>query len=68
MRSFANFKLALRVLAPAKRDDDYNKFKDSNLKAVEDVFGLISHLDIPFSVSPVRAIQAVRRAWLGLIG
>jgi Ca2+-binding EF-hand superfamily protein len=39
-KSFANFKLALRVLAPSKKDDDYNKFKDSNLKAVEDVFSL----------------------------
>merc|ERR1719305_1434164 len=39
-KSFANFKLALRVLAPAKKDDDYNKFKDRNLKAVEDIFSL----------------------------
>ena len=57
-KSFANFKLALRVLAPAKNEyNEYNKFRDSNLKAVEEIFDLFQ-VDGKVTENDLRDIMA----------
>jgi len=61
-KSFANFKLALRVLAPAKNEyNEYNKFRDSNLKAVEDIFDLFQ-VDGKVTENDLRDIMAATGA------